>query len=73
MGEWQAFKVGQRVEKFTGDVTGFGEVRAVYTTTRGKLRYVVEVEPQGFQMIWTESQLRHAPAPPDLTGGRTDD
>jgi hypothetical protein len=52
------FKIGDRVEKFTGAYTTFGEVRAVYTTKRGDVRYVVEVEPQGFQMIWGGKELR---------------
>jgi hypothetical protein len=54
------FRVGDRVEKWTGAYTTFGEVRCAYTTKRGDVRYVVEVEPQGFQMIWSERELRHA-------------
>lgn len=52
------FKIGDRVEKYTGDYSAFGEVRAVYSTKRGRLRYVVEIEPQGFQMIWGDKELR---------------
>jgi hypothetical protein len=52
------FKIGDRVEKHTGAYTSFGEVRCAYTTKRGDIRYVVEVEPQGFQMIWSAKELR---------------
>lgn len=55
------FMIGERVEKHTGDYSTFGEVRGIYVTKNGKLRYVVEVEPQGFQMIWSGKELRHAP------------
>lgn len=51
-------QIGDRVEKFTGEAQWFGWIVAVYTTRRGKLRYVVEVDPQGFQMIAVPSQLR---------------
>lgn len=54
------FAVGDRVEKFTGEARWTGEVVASYLTTRGSQRYVVEVEPQGFQMIAVPSQLRAA-------------
>jgi hypothetical protein len=56
------FALGQRVEKFTGEARWHGVIVARYTTTRGALRYVVEVEPQGFQMIAVPSQLRAQPA-----------
>lgn len=54
------FEIGDRVEKHTGAYTTFGEIRAIYTTKSGHLRYVVEVEPQGFQMIWGNKELRKA-------------
>jgi hypothetical protein len=60
--------IGERVEKHTGDYTTFGEVRGIYVTKHGKLRYVVEVEPQGFQMIWSEKELRAAPLQPAPSG-----
>jgi len=50
--------IGDHVEKFTGEAIWTGHVVAKYFTRRGKLRYVVEVEPQGFQMIAVENQLR---------------
>ena len=55
-----SFKIGDRVEKYTGAYTTFGEVRSAYTTRGGAVRYVVEVEPQGFQMIWSDNELRAA-------------
>ena len=54
--EGAKFAIGERVFKWTGSYNS--EVRAVYTTKRGDIRYVVEVEPQGFQMIWTDRELR---------------
>lgn len=51
-------KIGQRVEKFTGEARWTGIVVASYQTTKGKQRYVIEVEPQGFQMIAVPDQLR---------------
>lgn len=53
------FEIGQYVEKFTGDYQIKGEVRAVFTTTRGMLRYVVEHEP-GFLHIYSGANLRPA-------------
>lgn len=55
------FAIGDRVEKFTGEARYFGTVVSVYRTLRASIRYVVEVEPQGFQMIVTGSQLQLAP------------
>lgn len=57
-----AFAPGQRVEKWTGEALWSGIIVARYLTTKGKERYVVEVEPQGFQMIAVPSQLRAAAA-----------
>jgi hypothetical protein len=54
----EEFKVGDRVEKYTGDAIWSGTVVSVYYTLAGKLRYVIEVEPQGFQMIANPKQLR---------------
>lgn len=53
------FRVGVPVEKYTGEARWNGIIVARYKTTRGKLRFVVDVEPQGFQMIAVGSQLRH--------------
>ncbi len=55
-----AFRVGDRVEKFSGEARYSGEIVCVYTTKKGGVRYVVEVEPQGFQMICTAGMLRAA-------------
>lgn len=56
----EEYRVGDRVEKHSGTYTTFGEVRAAYVTKAGAVRYVVEVEPQGFQMIWSAKELRPA-------------
>ena len=53
-----AFRIGNVVEKHTGEARWFGVVLASYLTCRGGRRYVVDVAPQGFQMIATPSQLR---------------
>jgi hypothetical protein len=53
----RAFEVGNRVEKWTGDYQLSGEVRAVFTTRSGKVRYVVEHEP-GFLHIYSAANLR---------------
>lgn len=58
--EGASLKIGDRVEKFSGEARYFGEVVSVYRTKKGGVRYVVEVEPQGFQMICTEGMLRKA-------------
>ena len=50
-------KIGDRVEKFTGDYQLTGEVRSVFTTKAGKTRYVVEHEP-GFLHIYGPSNIR---------------
>lgn len=60
----KALEVGQRVEKYTGEARWFGTILSTYTTGRGKVRHVVEVEPQGFQMIAVPEQLRPSPALP---------
>lgn len=52
------FVVGEPVEKFTGEARWEGILVASYLTTAGQRRYVVEVKPQGFQMIATPGQLR---------------
>lgn len=54
-------EIGDRVEKFTGEARWFGIVKAIYPTSVGGTRVVVEVAPQGFQMIATPAQLRPVP------------
>lgn len=56
-----AFRIGDAVEKHTGDYQLPGEVRAVFATRAGKVRYVVEHQP-GFLHIYGEANLR--PSPP---------
>jgi len=51
------FFVGEQVEKYTGDYQLTGEVRAVFTTTKDKIRVVVEHTP-GFLHIYNPEQLR---------------
>lgn len=55
--ERPAFSVGDPVEKYTGDYQLPGEVRAVFTTRAGKVRYVVEHDP-GFLHIYSGLNLR---------------
>ena len=50
--------VGDKVEKYEGDARYVGTVVAAYETFRGKERFVVEIHPQGFQMISNRKQLR---------------
>ena len=50
-------KIGDRVEKFTGDYQLTGEVRSVFTTKAGKTRYVVEHDP-GFLHIYGPTNIR---------------
>ena len=60
------YRVGERIEKYTGDYQLDGEIRAVLETRAGKLRYVVE-HGQGFLHIYNETQLRRPlsiPLPP---------
>ncbi|WP_156921939.1 hypothetical protein [Azorhizobium doebereinerae] len=53
-----AFGLGDQVEKYAGEARYVGQVVSVYQTTKGGSRYVVEVQPQGFQMICTRAMLR---------------
>ena len=57
-------ELGEPVEKYTGEARWEGVLLAKYKTTRGKIRYVVEVTPQGFQMICVPNQIRPAPPKP---------
>lgn len=68
--------IGDYVEKYTGEARWLGTIVARYHTTRGKLRYVVDVDPQGFQMIAVPSQLRPVERPgaePFVPGEMLDD
>lgn len=54
-------EVGEHVEKHTGDYRIKGEVRAIFTTAAGSVRYVVEHKAEGggsFLHIYNVSQLR---------------
>ena len=55
--------VGSWVEKYDGDAQYEGEVVCTYKTTKGKWRCVIEVWPQGFQMIVSGRQIRHKNKP----------
>lgn len=55
------YDIGDPVEKFQGEARYWGHVVSAYKTRRGGQRYVVEVEPQGFQMICTPGMLRLRP------------
>jgi hypothetical protein len=51
------FNIGDKVDK----VFGYrfpGDVRAVFRTTQGNLRYVVELEQYGLLHIFNEEQLQ---------------
>lgn len=50
-------KVGDRVLKYTGDYQLEGEIRSIFTTKQGKVRYVVEHEP-GFLHIYSGNNIR---------------
>ena len=52
------FEIDDYVEKYKGEARYSGWIVCRYQTRRGKLRYVVEVDPQGFQMIGEASYLR---------------
>lgn len=49
--------VGDWVEKDVGEAKYKGQVVSKYLTLRGGVRFVVEVWPQGFQMICTPAML----------------
>lgn len=52
------FKVGDKVLKYSGDYQLEGEIRAVFTNTKGQLRFVVEHTP-GFLHIYSERNIKH--------------
>lgn len=54
------FKVGERVQKVTGDYRIGGEVRSVFTKANGEIRLVVEHKAEGggsFLHIYGEGNL----------------
>lgn len=55
--EGGSFEVGDIVGKFGGEARWIGVVVSIYATTREATRLVVDVAPQGFQMIATPGQL----------------
>lgn len=55
--ELSPLKVGDRVEKYTGDYQLEGEIVAKFYTTSNKLRFVVEHKP-GFLHIYSDKNLR---------------
>lgn len=56
------FSIGARVHKCTGEARYSGWIVAAYKTRKGLPRYVIEVDPQGFQMICSPEQLTTRPA-----------
>lgn len=60
-----AFRIGQRVRKVTGDYNIAGEVRSVFATVGGAIRYVVEHQAEGggsFLHVYGEANLVAEPA-----------
>lgn len=53
----EIFKVGDSVEKFTGDYQLTGIIRAVFITSKNATRYVVEHKP-GFLHIYAAANIR---------------
>lgn len=51
------FSIGQRVEKYTGDYTAIGEIRSVFETKNGAVRYVVQ-HNDGILHIYSAANLR---------------
>lgn len=56
-GRDKQMKVGDIVLKYSGDYQLEGEVRSVFTTKSGKIRYVVEHDP-GFLHIYSKSNIK---------------
>ncbi len=54
---FKTIKIGDKVFKHTGDYNIEGIVVAVFTTTKGKTRYVVEHE-NGILHIYSEANIR---------------
>lgn len=52
------YRLYENVEKWKGDARYAGQIVSIYLTRKKKLRYVIEVDPQGFQMIVSELQIR---------------
>jgi hypothetical protein len=56
-----ALRIGDQVEKHTGDYRIKGEIRAVFTMSGGAVRYVVEHKAEGggsFAHIYAASNIR---------------
>jgi len=62
MSEDFLYKIGDRVEKYDGDVRFFGEVRCCYHTKAGKARYVIEPDNLPLQLIYSQRQIRREAA-----------
>ncbi len=55
--DFTVFRLGDRVEKCTGDYQLLGVIVALFTTTKGHIRCVVEHEP-GFLHIYSLNNIR---------------
>lgn len=53
----QDFVIGDVVVKASGEARYVGVVVSIYQTTRGAWRLVIDVAPQGFQMIAAPGQI----------------
>lgn len=56
------YKIGDKVEKFTGDYRAIGEVRGVFTLSNGAVRYCVEHKAEGggsFVHIYSAKNIRN--------------
>lgn len=55
------YKIGDKVEKFSGDYRALGEVRGIFTLSNGAVRYCVEHQADGggsFVHIYSAKNLR---------------
>jgi hypothetical protein len=57
IGEHDMYNLGDRVFKYTGDYQLEGEVRDVFYTKAGKVRYVVEHD-MGICHIYSDANLK---------------
>lgn len=64
------FKIGDFVEKYTGDYQLTGHVVAVFSTRSGKVRYVVE-HFEGLLHIYSAANLRSADMLPSVVATRS--
>lgn len=51
------FNIGDKVLKYTGDYQLEGEIRSIFSTKSGKIRYVVEHKP-GFLHIYSDTNIK---------------